>query len=64
MDLKAGGGQTFILDKNGEIATKAAFTGSDGGKIGFFWQAVDTIGLHELTIRHCDRLERLFDLRL
>lgn len=64
MNLGAGGGNTLIIDKGGKISEDAAFSSEEGGKIGFFWQAVDQLGLHELTLRYCDRLERLFDLRL
>ena len=59
-----GGGTSTIIDSSGKVAKGAAFSAEDGGKIGFFGQAVSSIGLNELTLRHCDRLERLFDLRL
>ena len=54
----------MIIDTTGEVTNYAAFTPKDGGKIGFQSNVVQKVGLNELTLRHCDQLERLFDLRL
>ena len=42
----------------------AKFTPTNGGKIEFYTNFVRQVGLNELTIRHCDIYERLFDIRL
>ena len=58
------GGYTIVIDQKGNVTDLAQFSPDEGGKIDFYSNVVRQIGLNELTIRHCDYYERLFDLRL
>ena len=58
------GGTTLVIDQRGKETDLAKFYPEDGGQIEFYSNVARQIGMTELTIRHCDVYERLFDLKI